>query len=141
VFEAIRDKAKTGTPQAAAELLAWLTRLPQAPGSACVTIPTEIDAVIEALRQEAAKGNPAAAREYRAWLSEFGEQQASDADLEIVALDDMTPAQRQFALAWAERQVARAAGHYQGLHRASILAKARSSLDSDEGPLVGDADE
>ncbi len=56
-----------------------------------------------------------------------------DSDLDITSLEDMTPDQRAFARAWAERQIARAAGHYVGLHRASILAAARSSLPDEAG--------
>jgi hypothetical protein len=92
--------------------------------------------VIEALRQEAAKGNPAAAREYRAWLSVFGVQEASDTDLDIVSLEDMTPAQRAFARAYLERRIARAEKRYVGLYREQLRERAASAVAAHAGTLA-----
>jgi len=71
--------------------------------------------VIQALAAKARQGNAQAARELREWLRTYAPPQ--DPDLDIVRLEDMTPDQRAFALAWAERQIARAARLHAALQR------------------------
>src|SRR6266508_2552327 len=95
---------KKGTP-----VLWVVSEAPPARSKDSVTVPADVEQVIGALRDKAKTGNPQAAREYREWLVRFGLVAAPDADLDIVSLEDMTPDQRAFALAWAERQIARAA--------------------------------
>jgi hypothetical protein len=81
-----------------------------------LVVPVELAPVIEALRDKAKTGNPQAAREYLAYLTRFQPQSTVGIeDLEVKALEDMTPDELAFAEAWALRQVARAQRKLQGL--------------------------
>jgi len=80
----------------------------RAPAHETVTVDGQLTDVMTALRDAAVAGSPQAAREYREWLREYGTL-GVEPDLNIVSLEDMTPAQRELALAIAERHIARAA--------------------------------
>jgi hypothetical protein len=79
-------------------------------------VPLDLGAVFEAMRDKAKAGNPQAAAQYLQLLICFPPQSTVDLeDLEVKALEDMTPDELAFAEAWALRQIARAQRKLEGI--------------------------
>jgi len=100
--------AETASKAGKASAEKRLRQAGRAPAHETVTLDGQLTDVMTALRDAAVAGSPQAAREYREWLREYGTL-GVEPDLNIVSLEDMTPAQRELALAIAERHIARAA--------------------------------